>query len=99
MGRRARRTGWKPNGEPYQEPGALEPQHNLPPAEIPLPTRYVARADPLFPGTWRAEPQNYRGRGVVYLFHGDRARLRAVEWAEKKSWELDLDHGKSRLTG
>lgn len=39
--------------------------------------RYRALEDPLFPGTWRAEPVGYMGRGIIYLFRGKGARQEA----------------------
>jgi hypothetical protein len=66
------------------------------------PKRYHAIADAVFPGTWKAEPVPYRGRGIIYLFHGEGAEERAREWAMKKTLELSRrpgDAGMRRTAG
>lgn len=49
------------------------------------PVRYCAVEDKHFPGTWRVEPVDYRGRGVVYLFHGEMAKYEAAAFAKSKN--------------
>lgn len=49
------------------------------------PAPYRAIEDVLFPGTWRAEPEDYAGRGIVYLFRGEMAKYEAIAWAKKKN--------------
>lgn len=48
-------------------------------------TRYRARACELIAGEWRVEPENYQGRGVVYLFHGETAEAKAQAFATDKN--------------
>lgn len=48
--------------------------------------RYHARACEFIRGEWRAEPVNYQGRGVVYLFHGATAEAQARAFAADKNF-------------
>jgi hypothetical protein len=82
------RTRAKYNAE-VREVLRKRPYANLPvvpvlPAPIPG-MRYCAIEDPLFPGTWRAEPIKYTGRGFVYLFLGESARSDAMAFAKSKN--------------
>lgn len=43
---------------------------------------YHARPDGLFPGTWRAEPIDYEGRGAVFLFRGDMGKYEAIAFSK-----------------
>jgi hypothetical protein len=54
------------------------------------PALYCAVEDKQFPGTWRAQPMNYQGSGVVYLFRGDMAKYEALAWAKKKNKQWGL---------
>jgi hypothetical protein len=54
---------WRAKAAPFEKTGVI-------------PMKYHALEDPLFPGTWRAEPLDYAGRGIVYLF-----RSEAEAWA------------------
>lgn len=70
---------WKASDEPWKPP----------PVYVPPPRQYRAVPDVLFPGTWRAEPVNYKGRGMVYLFHGEGAQREAEEYARHRNTHPD----------
>lgn len=46
---------------------------------------YTPLPDALFPGTWKVEPMRYQGQGLVYLFHGERAKEDAIDWSKEKN--------------
>jgi hypothetical protein len=48
---------------------------------------FEALRDPLFPGSWRVEPADYRlhGQGFVAIFSGEFAEERAVQYAYRKN--------------
>jgi hypothetical protein len=49
----------------------------------PLPAfKYRVLPDKLFPGTWRVEPVDYTGRGIVYLFPNEEE---ARDWEKRKN--------------
>jgi hypothetical protein len=49
--------------------------------------RYMARESKQrqFPGEWRAEPVNYRGRGIIYFFCGEDAKFDAERFVKEKN--------------
>ena len=72
---------WKPRAEPYAEPVPSKPM-----TEHPQPVfRYRAFEDPLFPDSWRVEPDPYTGRGIVYLFATE-AEAKACEKRKNKQY-------------
>lgn len=69
---------------PYQPNDLQAKPASFIPVLIPA-IRYCAIEDQLFPGTWRAEPISYTGRGFVYLFLGPDARFDALAFVKSKN--------------
>ena len=60
---------------------------------------WEALPDPMFPGSWRVEPADYRehGKGFVAIFSDWDAEQRAKEFAYKKNMD-DLSQRRSLRT-
>jgi hypothetical protein len=65
------------------------PEKPLPKPSDPGMFRYCAIEDKLFRNMWKAEPEGYTGRGIIYLFHGRGAR----QEAQAKAAEINQRDG------
>jgi hypothetical protein len=73
-------NAWKATDVPYAPPTAAAAAQMV--VTIEEPRRYHALEDCLFPGTWKVEPVDYVGRGIVYLF---KTEAEARDWAKHKN--------------